>query len=115
MGRNPKDLDLGTFFSNVIIVVYLLTQCFDGIFTYVGVVSLGFGLESEANPVVAWYMANLGYGLGIIVTKTFGGGMGVLLHLYGKNLLLTLLVGLYIKVAILPWMWVFFSPNARLL
>ena len=46
-----------SLFGDVIVIVFLLAQCFDGVFTYVGVISFGMGIE--ANPLIATLMQHL--------------------------------------------------------
>ena len=49
-----------TMFGDVAILAFLFAQCFDGIFTYVGVSTFGLGVE--ANPLIAGLMATLEIG-----------------------------------------------------
>src|SRR5689334_3321111 len=56
-----------SLFGDAVLVVFLLAQCFDGVFTYIGVSSFGLGVE--ANPLVASVMATIGHGAGLIAVK----------------------------------------------
>jgi hypothetical protein len=93
-------------FGNAIVLLFLLAQCLDGIFTYVGVVS--FGPSIEANPVVASLMTQLGYGLGVAGAKLFAGALGIGLHLYGIHAAVAVLTAFYLTVAVAPWALVLF-------
>jgi len=57
--RCASHADAGRF-GDLIIVAFLLAQCLDGVFTYVGVMTFGTGIE--ANPVIAWLMQAFGSG-----------------------------------------------------
>ena len=95
-----------TQFGNAVVLLFLLAQCLDGIFTYVGVVS--FGMSIEANPVVAGLMTHLGHGLGVAGAKLLAGALGIGLHLYGVHLAVAVLTGFYFTVAIAPWVILLF-------
>ena len=56
-----------SLFGDLVLVAFLLVQCFDGVFTYVGVSAFGLGIE--ANPVVAGLMTHLGQGPGLLSAK----------------------------------------------
>src|SRR4249920_3239397 len=68
-----------SLFGDLAIVVFLLAQFFDGIFTYVGVST--FGLAVEANPLIAGLMATVGHGTALVGAKALAGALGVCLHL----------------------------------
>lgn len=87
--------------GNAIVLLFLFSQCLDGIFTYVGVVSFGMGVE--ANPIVAGLMAHLGHGPGVAGAKVIAGALGIGLHLYGIHVAVALLTGFYLTVAVVPW------------
>jgi hypothetical protein len=90
-----------SWFGDVAVVVFLLAQCFDGVFTYVGVVSYGIGIE--ANPVVATLMVYLGHGAALVVAKALAAGLGIVLHLGRVHLAVALLAVFYIVAAVVPW------------
>jgi hypothetical protein len=90
-----------SLFGDVAIVAFLLTQCFDGIFTYIGVNS--FGLSVEANPLIAGLMVSVGHGAALVGAKGLAGALGVCLHLREIHSAVALLAGFYVAVAILPW------------
>lgn len=88
-------------FGDLAIVVFLLAQCFDGVFTYIGVITFGLGIE--ANPVIAALMANFGHGTALLGAKTVAAGLGVGLHLRQIHTAVAVLAGFYLAVAIVPW------------
>ena len=90
-----------SLFGELAILAFLLAQCLDGIFTYVGVSTFGLGVE--ANPVIAGLMATLGHGTALVGAKTVAGALGVCLHLREIHSAVALLAGFYVAVAILPW------------
>src|SRR5581483_9083142 len=67
-------------FGDAAILAFLLAQCFDGIFTYVGVSTFGVGVE--ANPVIAALMIKVGHGLAILTAKSLAAALGVCLHMF---------------------------------
>ena len=92
--------------GDVVLIVFLLAQCLDGVFTYIGVAT--FGIDVEANPVVAGLMANLGHGPGLLSAKLVASGLGVGLHLLGVHSAIALLTGFYMMVAVAPWTLILF-------
>ena len=94
-------------FGDVVLVAFLLAQCFDGVFTYVGVVS--FGLAIEGNPIVAALMTAVGEGAGLFSAKVVAMVLGIGLHLRQVHGAVALLTALYVVVAVLPWMAILFQ------
>jgi len=90
-----------SLFGNVAIVAFLLAQCLDGIFTYIGVSIYGLGVEG--NPLIASMMVNLGHGTALLAAKMVAAMLGVCLHLFEIHSAVALLAGFYFAVAILPW------------
>jgi hypothetical protein len=93
-------------FGNFLVLAFLILQCLDGIFTYVGVVS--YGIAIEANPVVATLMTQLGHAVGLTAAKALAAGLGIGLHLYGIHLAVAALTAFYLTVAVAPWAIVLF-------
>jgi len=91
-----------SLFGDVAIVAFLLAQCFDGIFTYIGVNTFGLGVE--ANPLIASLMASFGHGAALVGTKSVAGALGVCLHLREIHAAVAVLAGFYVAVAIVPWL-----------
>jgi hypothetical protein len=90
-----------SLFGNIALVAFLLAQCFDGIFTYVGVITFGTGIE--ANPVICALMVHLGHVVALMTAKTLSASLGIALHLWKVHGAVALLAIFYVTVAILPW------------
>ena len=91
----------------LILIVFLLTQVFDGILTYVAVAWLG--VVGEGNLLLATAMHAAGAGPALFGAKSLAAVCGVLLHSRGLHGVLGALTGLYILAAIGPWLLVFHS------
>ena len=89
-----------TLFGDLVLVAFLLVQCFDGVFTYVGVTAFGLGIE--ANPVVAGLMTHLGHGPGLLSAKMMAALLGILLHFREVHVAVAMLTGFYAAAAIAP-------------
>ena len=96
-----------SLFGDLVLVAFLLAQCFDGVFTYVGVVT--YGIAIEANPLISALMATLGEGAALTVAKVLAAALGICLHFRQIHVAVALLAGFYVVVAILPWMVILFS------
>lgn len=94
-------------FGDVVLVIFLLAQCFDGVFTYVGVIT--FGVSIEANPVLVALMAALGQGPALMAAKLLASALGICLHLREVHGAIALLTLFYLAAAILPWTVILFS------
>lgn len=88
-------------FGDLAVIGFLLVQCLDGVFTYVGVRIWGPGIE--ANPLVASAMGVIGLGTGVAAMKLMAVAFGVVLHLRRVHNLIVLLTFIYLTAAILPW------------
>ena len=93
-------------FGDVILVAFLLVQCCDGVFTYVGVSAFGLGIE--ANPIIAGLMANLGHGVGLLSAKVMAAFLGICLHFRQVHLAVAMLTGFYAAAAVGPWVFILF-------
>lgn len=94
-------------FGDIAVLVFVLVQCLDGAFTYLGVHT--WGLAIEANPLVSSALSFAGVGTGLAATKLFAVALGVMLHLRRVHLVVALLSVFYIAVAILPWTVMFLT------
>ena len=92
----PKSL-----FGDLVVVGFVLMQCLDGMFTYMGVVI--WGPTIEANPLISSAMALGGVVAGLGGAKALAIGLGILLHLRRVHNLVALLTAIYFTVAVLPW------------
>jgi hypothetical protein len=89
----------------LILIVFLLTQVFDGLLTYAAVSWLG--VVGEGNLLLATAMRVAGAGPALFGAKTLAAGCGLLLYTRGLHGVLGLLTGLYMLAAIGPWLLVF--------
>lgn len=88
-------------FGDVVLVLFLLAQGLDGVFTYIGVLTFGIGIE--ANPLIAGLIGHFGEGVGLLVAKSVAAGLGIALHIRHVHAAVALLAAFYIAVAIAPW------------
>jgi hypothetical protein len=95
-----------SFFGDAAVLIFLLAQCADGVFTYVGVSSFGIGIE--ANPIIASLMSTFGHGAGLAGAKLVAGMLGIMLHICEVHLAVAVLAGFYITAAIVPWVSILF-------
>jgi hypothetical protein len=96
----------GSLFGDLVLVAFLLVQCFDGVFTYVGVSA--FGLAIEGNPIVAGLMTHLGHGPGLLSAKMVAVFLGICLHVREVHLAIAILTGFYAAAALAPWTVILF-------
>jgi uncharacterized membrane protein len=96
-----------SLFGDVVLLVFLLAQCLDGVFTYVGVKTYGVGIE--ANPLIVAMMSYVGHGAALMGAKTIAGLLGIGLHLGQVHGAVALLALFYLAVAVLPWMTILFA------
>jgi hypothetical protein len=107
MARFYKPWDTSGVFGNLAVVGFVVVQCLDGVFTYLGVEIWGPGIE--ANPLISSAVSVVGLGLGLAGVKLVAVGFGILLHLLRIHLLVALLTAIYLAVAILPWTALFLT------
>ena len=93
--------------GDLLLVLFLLAQCFDGVLTYVGV--LTFGVASEANPLLSGLMLRFGEGAALLGAKSVAAVLGIALHLRHVHMAIALLTAFYVGVAILPWTVLLFT------
>ena len=94
-------------FGDLVVVSFLLMQCLDAVFTYLGVAIWGPAIE--ANPILSSAMAAAGVAAGLGAAKAVAIGFGILLHLRGVHNLVALLSAIYFAAAILPWTALFLA------
>jgi Domain of unknown function (DUF5658) len=83
------------------LLAFVVAQALDGVLTYVGIAT--FGTAVEGNPVVSWYVAMFGAGVGLAVVKAVAIGCAATLHLNARHAILGGLTLLYFGAAVLPW------------
>lgn len=93
-------------FGDAMLLLFLLLQCFDGVFTYIGVVT--FGVAIEANPIIRELIAQFGEAPALLGAKLVAGVLGIALHLRHVHGAVALLAGFYLIAAILPWAVILF-------
>jgi Domain of unknown function (DUF5658) len=91
--------------SRVMLLLFLVAQGFDGLFTYAAVHA--YGMHAEGNILIATWMALVGPTLALFGAKVVAAGCGVLLYMRGMHRTLSLLTALYVIAAIGPWIVVF--------
>jgi uncharacterized protein DUF5658 len=95
------------WFGDLGVLAFLIVQCLDGVFTYVGVRFWGLGIE--ANPIIASAVQAVGLGAGLTAAKLVAAALGMALHLHRAHALVAVLTILYIAGAILPWTALFLA------
>jgi hypothetical protein len=94
-------------FGDAVLIVFLVAQCLDGVFTYVGVKTYGIGVE--ANPLIATLMMYVGHGTALMGAKSLAGLLGIGLHLGQVHSAVALLAAFYLAVAVFPWIAILFT------
>jgi hypothetical protein len=89
----------------LILLLFLIAQVFDGLLTYAAVGVLG--VVGEGNMLLATAMHLAGAGPALLGAKTLAAGCGVLLYSRGFYGVLGVLTGLYMLLAITPWLVIF--------
>jgi Domain of unknown function (DUF5658) len=106
---NQRDVDNASRFGDLVIVLFIAMQVFDGALTYVGIRSFGRGIE--ANPLLVWLMQRVGDGPGLAMAKSVALGFGAFLHLTSVHRVIAALVGIYLAAAIIPWLHILLGPG----
>jgi len=96
-----------SLFGDIVLIAFLLAQCFDGVFTYIGVITYGLGIE--ANPLLATLMGVFGHGVTLTGAKLLAASLGIALHLRQVHGAVATLTVFYFVVAIVPWIMILFA------
>ena len=91
--------------SRLVLLLFLVAQMFDGLFTYVAVSAVG--TQAEGNAILAGWMELVGPGPTLVAAKLTASIAGVFVYYRGLHRLLAGLTALYGLVAIGPWLFVF--------
>lgn len=91
--------------SRLVLLLFLVAQMFDGLFTYVAVSAVG--TQVEGNVILSTWMNLVGPGLTLVVAKLVAATAGVFVYYRGLHGLLAGLTVLYGVVAIGPWLLVY--------
>lgn len=92
-------------FGNVSILLFLLAQAADGALTYLGVRTLGLGMEG--NPLLLTLMVTIGAAPALFGAKFMAAMLCISLHLIGVHRIVAALTAFYVFGAVLPWMGIF--------
>jgi len=90
-----------SIFGDAVLLVFILAQVADGVFTYIGVSR--FGTVIEGNPLLGWYIAMFGAGAAVIGAKSFAVACASTLHLRAMHRTIGVLAIIYLAAAVLPW------------
>ena len=82
--------------------MFLVAQILDGALTYLGITLLG--IDMEANPLLAASMHTIGAPQALIAAKLLACACGYLLYRTEFHRPLAITAGLYVGVAIVPWL-----------
>ncbi len=88
-------------FGDTVIIVVLVLQALDGIFTYLGLAQFGQG--AEGNPLIASVIPVVGQGMAVASAKLFAATLGAILHVTGVHRVVAALTALYLVAAVVPW------------
>src|SRR5262245_59066344 len=91
--------------SRVMLLLFLVAQSFDGLFTYTAVHA--YGLNAEGNVLLATWMSVVGPAVALFGAKAVAAACGVFLYMRGVHKTLTILTAVYVIGAIGPWLMVF--------
>jgi hypothetical protein len=78
-----------------------MAQAADGCLTYLGVLTMGIGIE--ANPLIGWSMAACGAGVAVAGAKGFAVLCGMALHIAARHRTIGALAVLHLAGAVWPW------------
>ena len=91
----------------LVIMLFLVAQAWDGIFTYVAVNT--YGIAAEGNTIVATWMHLVGPVPALVGAKLLAGLCGVLLYVRHVHHALAVLTLLYAVSALGPWLMIYSS------
>ena len=88
--------------SRLVLLLFLVAQLWDGIFTWVAVDA--HGVSAEGNVVLATWMVLVGPATALVAAKLLAAAGGILLYVRGVHGVLAGLTALYAIGAIGPWL-----------
>lgn len=91
--------------SRLVLLLFLVAQMFDGVFTYVAVDAVG--VHVEGNALLATWMNLIGPGPTLVAAKAVAALAGLFVYSRGMHRLLAGLTALYGVLAIGPWLVVY--------
>ena len=90
--------------AKIVFAIFLATQLLDGVLTYLGVSRLG--TEVEMNAWLVTLMHAFGEIPALVSAKALACVCGAILYATAYHRPLAIATGLYIGVAIVPWMFI---------
>ena len=93
--------------SRLVLMLFLIAQVCDGVFTYVAVTSLG--TAAEGNLILSTWMTLVGPVPTLVVAKAIAASAGVLVYTRGLHSVLAGLTAFYMAVAVGPWLFVYYT------
>ena len=91
--------------SRLVLLLFLVAQLFDGLFTYVAVSAVG--TQAEGNLILATWMNLVGPGPTLFAAKLVAATAGVFVYRRGAPRLLASLTAMYGVMALGPWLVVY--------
>ena len=91
--------------GKAVMLVFVLTQIADGLFTYFGIKMFGAGIEG--NPLVAWYVVAYGAGVAVAGAKGLALACGAALYIRAMHRTIGALTLIYLTAAVWPWFQIF--------
>jgi hypothetical protein len=89
----------------LVLLLFLVAQGWDGVFTYAAV---GLhGIAAEGNAILAGWMALVGPAPTLVAAKLGAAGLGAVLHVLGGHRALAGLTLFYAVAAVGPWLLIF--------
>ena len=88
--------------ASTVFGVFVAAQILDGLLTYWGVSQFGIGVE--ANPLLASSMLSIGAARALLSAKLLACVCGYILYRTACHRPLAITAGLYIGVAVIPWL-----------
>jgi hypothetical protein len=85
----------------LVLTIFLVTQCLDGLLTYWGV--LRFGIDIEMNTLLATLMQSVGPAAALFAAKALACACGLLLYANAYLRPLAVVAGLCLGLAVIPW------------
>ncbi len=89
----------------LVLLLFLVSQACDGLFTYVAV--RAHGVEAEGNLILGAWMMLAGPAPTLVVSKLIAAAGGILVYARGLDGILAALTALYLVAAIGPWLYVY--------
>jgi hypothetical protein len=90
--------------ATIVFAIFLVTQLLDGVLTYLGVTRLG--TDVELNGWLVTLIHAFGAAPALISAKVLACVCGAVLYLTAYHRPLAIATGLYIGVAVVPWMFI---------